>query len=128
MDAPSYLDSIRLCLTTSDFVQDVEIVRETSVENQGFFRARLRLQNGDFLEVSEFFVVEHDQVVTKEYRHQWMDPTRQQLRRRWDNAPHYPGLAGYPDHVHVEAESRVEPGAPLSIVALIQLLETETGA
>jgi len=39
-----------------------------------------------------------------------------------------PGLAGFPDHVHVERESRVEPGSAMSIIALIQLIEAEFSA
>jgi hypothetical protein len=125
MNVAAYLESIRIKLATSGVVSEVIIVRETHTEHQGFFRARLRLQNGDFLEVSEFFEVVNNQAQTKEYRHQWMDPSMQQLRRRWDNAPHYPNLPRFPHHVHVESESRVEPGNLLCIIALIEWFESD---
>lgn len=80
-----------------------------------------------FLEVSEFFEIVNSQAQTLEYRHHWMDSTRQHLIRRWDNAPHYPALSGFPHHVHVESESRVEPGSVLSITALIEWFEREFG-
>lgn len=127
MDTFTYLEDIRIKLATSSVVSEVVIVRETHTEHQGFLRARLRLQNGDFLEVSEFFEIVNSQAQTLEYRHQWMDSARQHLRRRWDNAPHYPALSGFPHHVHVESESRVEPGSVLSITALIEWFEREFG-
>ena len=37
------------------------------------------------------------------------------LVRRWDNTPHFPGLAGFPHHIHDGSETNVLPGAPVSI-------------
>lgn len=127
MDASTYLEDIRVKLATSSVVSEVVIVRETHAEHQGFLRARLRLQNGDFLEVSEFFEIVNGQAQTLEYRYQWMDSARRRLYKRWDNAPHYPALSGFPHHVHVESESGVEPGSVLSIIALIEWFEGELG-
>lgn len=128
MDALTYLDLIRLKLSTSDIVREVIVVRERATENQGFFRARIRLQNDDFLEVAEYFSIENDRVLTLEYRFQWMDPTVQQLRKRWDNAAHYQHLPNFPHHVHIASESTVEPGSALNLIALIDLLEQELDA
>ncbi len=125
MDALTYLDLIRLKLSTSDIVREVTVVRERATENYGFFRARIRLQNGDFLEVVEYFAIENDKPVTIEYRFQWMDPTMQYLRKRWDNAAHHSGLPNFPHHIHVTSESQIEPGSALGVIALIDLLEQE---
>lgn len=125
MDAHSHLDAIKLKMATSAIVRQVDIVQERVSRDYGFFRARLVLTNDDFLEVSEFFTVEQGQAHTIEYRHQWMDQTRQVMRKRWDNAQHYPGLPNFPHHIHVDEEKRVEPGQPLGIVELIEVLERE---
>lgn len=127
MDAREYLDAIRLALATSDLIREVQIVRERSLESTGFFRARLQLQNGDFLEVSKYFSIDEEGAQTIQYRYQWMDSSRQNLRKRWDNAMHHPELANYPHHVHIGAGDQVEPGQPISIIALIEMLESEIG-
>ena len=65
--------------------------------------------------------------MTKRYRYQWMDASQQRLKQRWDNVEHFPGLPGFPHHVHVGDEARVEPGSLMSIVQLIEVVEQEIG-
>jgi hypothetical protein len=125
--AQTYLDAILLKLTTSLIIKSVEVVQERSLEDRGFVRVRLRLVNDDFVEVAEFFVIAQGQVQTVEYRYQWMDPDQKHLRKRWDNARHYPDLPNFPHHVHVEDENTVEPGHPMGIVELIEVLEHTIG-
>ena len=45
--------------------------------------------------------------------------------KRWDNVEHFPGLPHFPHHVHMGEEAHVEPGRPLSILALLDMLEQE---
>ncbi len=47
---------------------------------------------------------------------------------RWDNAAHHPELTNYPHHVHIGHDDLVESSQPLSIIALIEMLEGEIGA
>ncbi len=127
MKAQAYLDAIKLKLTISPIIKEADVVQERSLGDRGFFRARLRLVNADFVEVAEFFVIDQGQVQTVEYRYQWMDPSKKHLRRRWDNAVHYPELPGFPHHVHIGDEKRVEPGSLMGIVDLIDVLEHAMG-
>ena len=125
MEAGLYLESIKLALVSSPIVRDIVIIRERGLPDQGFFRARLTLQNGDFVEVTEYFVVETGSVHTVEYRYQWMDAMQQSLRKRWDNAEHHRSLSSFPHHVHIGREDHVEPGQLLSIADLISIIESE---
>lgn len=75
-------------------------------------RMRLTLNNGDFLELSEYVVLEATVLTTVTYRYQWMTAEQGQLIKRWDNAPH---LTNFPDHVHVAADDQVMPGKPMNI-------------
>ena len=54
-----------------------------------------------------------------------VDASKQALRKRWDNAAHHPGLTNFPHHIHAQSEYQIEPGRPISIVQLIQMLEQE---
>lgn len=125
MDTGTYLAAIKATLVNSAIIKSIDIVQEYVTHEQGFFRARLTLQNDDFLEVAEFFREAQGTVQTVEYRHQWMNPDRQILHKRWDNATHFPGLPNFPHHVHVGSTESVEPGRLLSTIDLVYLLEQE---
>ena len=128
MDAESYLIDLKVHLALSSVIQSIEILDERIVlSNRGYFRARLTLVNGDFLEVSEYFVCEEENCFSKTYRYQWMDAKQKRLIKRWDNAEHFPDLPGFPHHIHLGREDNVEPSEPLSIIALLALIESEAG-
>ena len=106
-------------------MKSVHILQERVSICSGYFRARLELANGDFMEVSEYFELCSDRVRTMEYPHQWMDSYRRVLRKRWDNAGHHPALAGFPHHIHVGEDSNVQQGQSLNIMDLLDLIESE---
>jgi hypothetical protein len=125
VNASSYLEKIKTKLASSAIIERISVVQEYALQDRGFFRARLGLANGDFLEVSEFFVILGGQVGLVEYRHQWMDSNCQVLRKRWDNAAHYPDLPNHPHHVHIGEETHVGPGRPLGIMDVVDVIAKE---
>ena len=125
MDAQSYLEAIKLKLASSPIVKSVAIVQERASWDNGFFRARLILNHDEFVEVTEYFVVAKGRVETVEYRYQWMDSTQQHLRRRWDNAEHYPDLPYFPHHIHMAEEKEVRPGRSLSTIEVVDMIAHE---
>lgn len=128
MKAPQQaINEIKARLATSVIVITVDVVVERAVEDRGYFRARMTLANGDFLEVSEYFLIQDSKPSTVEYRYQWMDRDQQNLIMRWDNAEHYPDLPNFPHHVHVGDEKQVESGQSLSIIELLDIVEHEIG-
>jgi hypothetical protein len=124
-DPVAYLDEIEIALISSEFITAYTIVRNWANTDDGYVRIRATLINGDFLEASEYFVVQGDEIEAVDYRYQWMDGSRSVLRRRWDNTPHHPNLDGFPHHCHVGQESHVIPGRPLSLLQFLSWLEAE---
>jgi hypothetical protein len=125
MKSDDYLLEIKARLITSPVIAEIETVAEEwALADQGYFRARLRLSNGDFLEVAEYFVIDGELIDTRRYRYQWMDAEQTDLRRRWDNVEHFPELPDFPHHIHVGGEPPV-PGQKMNILTLIDLLESE---
>ncbi|MEI7869547.1 MAG: DUF6516 family protein [Candidatus Methylumidiphilus sp.] len=114
-------------MATSLCVTLITVVAERVTRDRGYFRARLSLVNGDFLEVSEYFTIRAGKPETLEYRYQWMDSAQERLIRRWDNARHFPGLPNFPHHQHVGEDNQVKPSQTLSILGLIDLIELELG-
>lgn len=125
MDLHQYIASIKAKLNASSIISSIEIVDERVLFDRGYFRARLTLSNEDFLEIAESFTAQSDQVTTLDYRYQWMDSTKQTLRKRWDSVKHFPDLPNFPHHVHIGSESNVEPGQSRSILELIKHIENE---
>ncbi|MBK7203000.1 MAG: DUF6516 family protein [Anaerolineae bacterium] len=125
MNAQSHLEKIKSKLAGATTIAQITVVQEYALQDRGFFRARLVLTNGDFVEVSEFFTIVGGQARLVEYRHQWMDSSQQILRKRWDNARHYPDLPNHPHHIHIGGETHVEPGRPLGIVDVVDVITEE---
>ncbi|MDM8552371.1 DUF6516 family protein [Desulfobacterales bacterium HSG2] len=123
----NYITEIKAKLSAARIVSSIVILEEYALPGHGYFRARLRLCNNDFLEVAEYFIPEQGHFIPKRYRYQWMDESKQVLKKRWDNVEHFPNLPGFPHHVHVGSELNVEPGMPLSISEVIDIIEQEIG-
>lgn len=119
----TYLDAVKLTLVTSPVVSEYQIIKERTTATDGYLRVRATLLNGDFLEMTEAFEQRGEGIETIDYRHQWMDPTKTQLRRRWDNTPHHPELPNFPHHIHLRSEDNVVAGQPMSICQVLDALE-----
>lgn len=104
-----------------------QVIRSWGNADDGYMRVRARLNNGDFLEAAEYFVVEPSEIKVVDYRHQWMDGEKKQLRRRWDNTQHHLELDNAPYHCHVGDEETVEPSHPMSIMDVLAVIEAELG-
>ncbi len=120
-----YVVAIREKLDNSAIIAEVTVVDERVFRGKGYFRARLMLNNGDFLEIAESFAEGDQTIVTLDYRYQWMDASKQSLRKRWDSVKHFPGLDNFPHHVHISEESNVSPGQCRSILEFIDFMESE---
>jgi len=124
-DPAVYLAEIELALLASPIVAEYLVVRSWANTDDGYLRVRIRLTSGDFLEATEYFVLQDAQIVTVDYRHQWMDGSRQTLYRRWDSTRDHPELAGFPYHVHIGDEKTVTPGQPMGIFEVLRVIEAE---
>lgn len=119
-----YLDTIKLKLITSPIIAEYYIVKERTTATDGYIRIRATLPNGDFLELTESFIRTTSQIVVVDYRYQWMDSTKAQLRQRWDNTPHHPEIPNFPHHVHLRSNDHVVAGQQIDICQLLDALET----
>jgi hypothetical protein len=118
-----YLDAIKERLVTAPIVASFEITRERATPVDGHLRARLVLTDGSQLEFSEYMLrsraLGEIEVIT--YSYHWADASNV-LLKRWDNAPHFPDLPGFPHHVHDGVTGRVSPGQPMSIFAILDAI------
>ena len=127
MNLDQYLVAVKEKLNVSLIIALIEIVDERVLLNRGYFRARLTLTNNDFLEIAESFTIQDNQLITLDYRYQWMDASKQMLKQRWDSVKHYPNLPNFPHHVHIGSESNVESGQCRNIIEFIDFMESTLG-
>ncbi|MEA5419359.1 DUF6516 family protein [Spirulina sp. CCNP1310] len=125
MDLAQYMASIKNKLSTTKIIAEIAIVDERIFLDRGYFRARLILTNNDFLEIAESFTIQNNQPSTLDYRYQWMDSSKQMLRKRWDSVNHFPDLPNFPHHVHINSENNVKPGKSRNILEFIDFMESE---
>lgn len=118
-----YLDKIKERFLTDPFIIDWQLIRERSTLIDGHLRAQLTLKNDYLLEFSEYFQLQSDgsiEIITYSYH---LTDSAGNLIRRWDNTPHFPGLAGFPHHIHEGATGSVISGRPVNIVAVLDEIQ-----
>lgn len=69
------------------------------------------LQDDSRLELRDYLFVDG----SRKYAYQWMEGDGR-LRRRWDNAPHWPEISTAPHHVHLPNQENAE----LSLITNIE--------
>jgi len=122
MTPAAYLDAIKERLVTDPFVLRFHIRRERVSVQDGFIRARLFLSDESMLEFAEYFqVTEAGDIEVVTYSYHWAD-AEGTLLRRWDNTPHYPGLDGFPHHVHVGESGKTLPSQPMTLFRVLDVL------
>lgn len=123
-DSQFHIEETFARITTSPVIEKITSMENHHGNTYGYIRMRLILTNGDFLEVAEYFAIQDSKICVHRYRYQWMNPTQQILKKRWDNTKHFPNLPNFPHHIHIDSETQVVPGRELSIIELIDLLES----
>ena len=119
MTIPEYLNLVKERLLTEAAITHFEIVRERATAQDGHLRARLIFINGTQMEFSEYFqILSDDTIVIRTYSYHWSSPGGD-LIARWDNTPHFPGLEGFPHHIHRAEGNIVLPGKPMNIFSVL---------
>jgi hypothetical protein len=119
MSISEYFEAIKTHLLTEPLVENFQIVKERKTDSDGHLRVRLTLSGGCSVEFSEYVqTAPKASVAVITYSYHCADADGN-LIVRWDNAPHFPGLAGFPHHRHVGAAETAEPGEPMNIFKVL---------
>jgi hypothetical protein len=125
MNPVEYLAEIQSQLVASAIVDSINIIAERVLPDNGYFRARLRLSNGDFLEIAEYFTYDGNDCYPRSYRFQWMNESQTQLRRRWDDVPHFPQMENAPHHAHIGDDETVISSQSVNTLDVLRIIERE---
>jgi hypothetical protein len=119
MTIEAYLAAIQERFVSDPIVTRFHVIRERSTLVDGHIRARIELADGSQLEFSEYMQRSPaGEIAVITYSYHWAEAD-EQLITRWDNAPHFPHLPGFPDHIHDGATGEVTSGQPMSIFAVL---------
>ena len=98
-----HFDTIEVRLIESPVITSYRILRREIGPSDGKIRIKAMLGNGGALEFFEYVAESDTSVPLLKYSFHWQSADGA-LKRRWDNAPHYPELPDAPHHVHCESE------------------------
>ncbi len=125
-----YLQQIESTIASLVWAESINVLRcdidETDREEILIYRFRIDLADGGLLEMMERAVHKKNvhKIETTTYRFHWQGNDGR-LIRRWDNAPHFPLLAGFPDHIHIGPEDQPTPGSSVNILDILTQIDIE---
>ena len=119
MTIEAYLAAMKERFVGDPIVTHFHVIRERSTLVDGHIRARIVLADSSQLEFSEYRQRSSaGEIAVITYSYHWANADHQ-LIKRWDNAPHFPDLPEFPDHIHDGATEEVTSGQPMSISAVL---------
>jgi hypothetical protein len=126
----SYLHKVEISLAAYSWVKSVKVLRcdieETDIEEILVYRFRISLKEDGLLEIMErvVYLKQDAKLQVKIYKYHWQD-NRNRLIKRWDNAPHFPDLERFPDHIHMGEENVVMPSKPMTVLEMFSIVDQE---
>ena len=116
MNARGYYSGLQAAIHTVPHVWRSDLRFEEIDEHECYVSGVLLLIGGYELYVAEYVVTSPTEARLK-YRYHLQTPDGQ-LVSRWDNAPHYPDVATFPDHRH-DDQGDVRSSPPMTVPAAL---------
>ena len=117
-----YFDEVEARLIASPAVVTYRVSRREVTPGDGKMRVKANLSDGGMAELFEYVIESGGQLVVHKYSFHWQD-ARENLVRRWDNAPHHPEMIHAPYHLHHSDESVVPTDGAMDMFQVIEEIE-----
>ncbi len=95
-----YLDGLIQELFVSSAIASFKVLRREVGEDDGYFRIKCKLANGDILEFAEYVQIRKNKIYTETYSFHWQS-AEGKLIKRWDNVGHHKEVDTHPHHLHL---------------------------
>ena len=119
MSVSEYFKAIKTHLLSEPLVENFQIVKERKTDSDGHIRVRMTLSGNYLTEFSEYVRISPESDITViTYSYHCAD-AEGNLIVRWDNAPHFPDLPGFPHHRHIGSAETAEGGEPMNIFKIL---------
>jgi hypothetical protein len=126
MRLAAYLDHVGNLINSR---RDVHIERLTiqqfESDRSALIEGRLRFWDGSLLSFSEEMIERGVMVAKQDYIYHYQKADNS-LAFRYDNSPHYPDIATFPNHKHIGGlgAEQLEPASPPSLHDILREIET----
>ena len=118
----AYLDTIKERLVTDPTIPSFRMICERSTLIDKHLRDRLERVDGSRLKFYEYMQRSPTgEIVVITYSHHGATANNE-LITRWDNIPHYPGLPGFPHHIHDGTTGEGTSVEPMSIFSVLNAI------
>lgn len=107
-----YLRQLQLLVHSRGDAQIERLVLQPVSSEEARVRGRLRFTDGSLLEFREAVIVDAGEIIKLAYTYHYQGADGKRIFR-YDNAPHYPDLPGFPEHKH--EDDRVLPAPALDL-------------
>ena len=127
MTSRDYYRAVLQLLATSTVVTGHRIAFDEQDVHVAYLTGSVDLVDGSTLFFAQYVRMQgtgRDQITREKYRYHWQAP-HGETRYRWDNARHHPGLATFPDHVHVGPGEEAQESHPIDLWYIISQVEQE---
>ena len=127
MTSRDYYRSVLQLLITAKVVTYQQVEFDEQDIHIAYLKGVIDLIDGSTLFFAQYVLIEgasSDQINRVKYRYHWQAP-QGETRYRWDNARHYPGLATFPDHIHVGPKEEAREHGPADLWQVMRQIERE---
>lgn len=127
MTPRDYYRSVLQLLTTSAVITGHQIEFDEQDVYVAYLKGSISLIDGSTLFFAQYMRIEgagSGRIDRKKYRYHWQAPDGR-TRYRWDNARHHPGLATFPDHVHVGPDEEAQESGPADLWQVMNQIEKQ---
>lgn len=123
-----YFQQIEFSLASYTWAGSVQVLRhdilETDEEQILIYRIRVSMADGGVLEIRERVVISKrdGERESTTYSLHWQN-NKGGLIMRWDNAPHFPDIDGFPHHIHIGENNTVVSGRPINVLEILAIID-----
>jgi len=116
-----YLSRLQSTIYSHREIEIERLVIHSTTALSGQIWGRLCFYDGSLLEFEEKLTLRDDDIEKIDYRHHYQRADGTCIFR-YDNAPHHPGLPGFPEHKHTL--TGVEPAEPPDLSEVLKEIDT----
>lgn len=116
----TYIQNMIQVLSVSRAVSSFRVLRTEVGDEDGYFRIKCKLSNGDVLEFAQYFIIRNRKIYVETYSFHWQTADGK-LKKRWDNVAHHKDVDTFPNHLHLP--DKVVGSSPMSLKKILVDIE-----
>ena len=109
----TYIQNMIQVLSVSRAVSSFRVLRTEVGDEDGYFRIKCKLSNGDVLEFAQYFIIRNRKIYVETYSFHWQTAD--------GNVAHHKDVDTFPNHLHLP--DKVVGSSPMSLKKILVDIE-----